>query len=84
VVRRARAPRGGVRADRTQWRSVSCWNDWKVHFAVQNGNTATSTRDVTGWPTIVNLRADPFEKAPHESGMDSRWYADNLWLFVPI
>ena len=28
--------------------------------------------------------ADPFEKAPHESGMYIRWYADNIWLFVPV
>ena len=33
---------------------------------------------------IVNLRADPYEKAPHESGMYMRWYADNIWLFVPV
>ena len=60
------------------------WNDWKVHFAVQNGNIATAVRDVPGWPVIVNLRADPYEKAPHESGMYIRWYADNIWLFVPV
>jgi hypothetical protein len=50
------------------------WNDWKVHFAVQQGNIATSVREVTGWPTIMNLRADPYEKAPYESGMYIRWY----------
>ena len=33
---------------------------------------------------IINLRADPFEKAPHESGLYFRWYADNIWLFVPV
>ena len=33
---------------------------------------------------LINLRADPYEKAPHESGMYLRWYADNLWLFVPV
>jgi len=33
---------------------------------------------------IVNLRADPYEKAPHESGLYTRWYADNIWLFVPV
>jgi arylsulfatase len=60
------------------------WNDWKVHFAVTNGNIATAVREVTGWPTIVNLRADPYEKAPHESGLYLRWYADNIWLFVPV
>jgi arylsulfatase len=60
------------------------WDDWKVHFAVQNGNIATAVRDVPGWPVIVNLRADPYEKAPHESAMYMRWYADNIWLFVPV
>jgi arylsulfatase A-like enzyme len=60
------------------------WNDWKVSFAQENGNIATATRDVTGWPEIVNLRADPYERAPRESGMYIRWYADNIWLFVPV
>lgn len=60
------------------------WNDWKVNFAGIDGNIATGTRKVTGWPLIVNLRADPYEKMPFESGSYIRWYADNLWLFVPI
>jgi arylsulfatase len=60
------------------------WNDWKVQFAMLKGNIATGTREVTGWPTIVNLRADPWEQAPFESGMYIRWYADLLWLFVPV
>ncbi len=60
------------------------WNDWKVNFAVVDGNIATGTRKVTGWPLIVNLRADPYERMPLESQMYMRWYADNLWLFVPV
>lgn len=60
------------------------WNDWKVNFAGVEGNIATGTRKVTGWPLIVNLRADPYEKMPFESGMYIRWYSDNLWLFVPV
>ncbi len=60
------------------------WNDWKVHFAIVDGNIATGTRDVTGWPTIINLRADPYEEMWHESSMYIRWYADNMWLFVPV
>jgi arylsulfatase len=60
------------------------WNDWKVNFAVQKGNIVTGVREVPGWPLIVNLRADPYEKAPHESLMYMRWYADNMWLFVPV
>jgi arylsulfatase len=55
-----------------------------VSFAIQSGNIATATRDVPGWPEIVNLRADPYEKAPRESATYMRWYADNIWLFVPV
>jgi arylsulfatase len=57
--------------------------NWKIHFAVQRGNVATSTRGVTAWPTLVHLRADPFERAPEESGMYIRWYAENMWAFIP-
>ena len=61
------------------------WNDWKVHFATIEGNIATGTRLPTNWPLIVNLREDPYEKMPHEAEMGYlRWYADNMWLFVPI
>lgn len=60
------------------------WRDWKVNFASMEGNIATGTRLVTGWPLIVNLKADPYEKMPHESAMYLRWYADNIWLFVPV
>jgi len=34
---------------------------------------------------IINLRADPYEKGPHEADMGYlRWYAENMWLFVPV
>jgi arylsulfatase len=61
------------------------YDNWKVNFASIKGNIATGTREVTGWPMIVNLRADPYEKAPHEAEMGYlRWYADNMWIFVPV
>jgi arylsulfatase A-like enzyme len=60
------------------------WNDWKVNFAAVNGNIATGVRDVTSWPLIVNLRADPYEIMPYHSEMYMRWYGDNIWLFVPV
>ncbi len=61
------------------------FRNWKVHFAMQTGNIATSTREVTGWPAIVNLRADPYEEMMFEGEMGYlRWYADNMWIFVPI
>jgi arylsulfatase len=59
-------------------------DDWKIHFATIRGNIATGVRTVTGWPLLINLRADPYEKAPHEAEMGYlRWYADNMWTFVP-
>jgi arylsulfatase len=61
------------------------YQDWKISFATTNGNIATGVREITGWPMIINLRADPFEKGPHEADMGYlRWYADNMWLFVPV
>lgn len=60
------------------------WKDWKVNFAVVDGNIATGTRKVTGWPLITHLKADPYEKMALESSMYMRWYGDNIWLFVPV
>jgi arylsulfatase len=60
------------------------WNDWKVSFAYVKGNIAQGVRFTPNWPVITNLRADPYEKMEHESLMYIRWYADNIWLFVPI
>jgi arylsulfatase len=58
--------------------------NWKIHFAVLAGNIATGTRSVPGWPLLVNLRADPYEKGPNEADLGYlRWYGDNLWTFVP-
>ena len=58
--------------------------DWKIHFATIDGNIATGVRRVAGWPLIINLRADPYEKMPQEGEMGYlRWYADNMWTFVP-
>lgn len=61
------------------------FQDWKVHFATQNGNIATGTRSVPGWPLIVHLRADPYEKGPNEADLGYlRWYGDQMWIFVPV
>jgi arylsulfatase len=61
------------------------WNDWKVHFAIVEGNIATGVRSTPGWPVIFNLKADPYEEMTfRESMFSARWYADQMWLFVPI
>ncbi len=61
------------------------WNDWKVTFAAVDGDIATGVRTAPNWPIISHLRADPYEKM-HEEGTLGymRWYADNMWLFVPV
>ncbi len=60
------------------------WHDWKIHFAVWEGNVAMGERRMIGWPMIVHLRADPFEKGPLESDMYLRWYGEQMWLFIPV
>ncbi|MGB0415235.1 MAG: arylsulfatase [Coraliomargarita sp.] len=60
------------------------WNDWKVHFAQLEGNITDAQRIETSWPTVIHLKADPYEHAWEHSGMYLRWMADNMWLFVPI
>ena len=61
------------------------WKDWKVHFAVVEGNIATGVRSIPGWPVIFNLKADPYETMTfRESMFSARWYADQMWLFVPV
>ncbi|MGB5814152.1 MAG: hypothetical protein WBI27_03020 [Thermoanaerobaculia bacterium] len=81
---RARRTNRRVTRSSTSAKAVS-FRNWKVHFAMQTGNIATSTREVTGWPAIVNLRADPYEEMMFEAEMGYlRWYADNMWIFVPI
>ena len=59
------------------------YNNWKLAFAKEKGPINEAVRETPAWPTITNLRADPFEKAQHESGLYVRWYVDNMWLMVP-
>lgn len=60
------------------------WNDWKVSFAENQGNIATGSRKVTAWAMITNLRMDPYERAVEEGGQFWKWYAQQMWLLVPI
>lgn len=58
--------------------------NWKIHFATVQGNIATGTRETPGWPLIINLRADPYERMWKEGELGYfRWYGDNMWTFVP-
>ena len=57
------------------------YDRWKIHFTLMtdwvNGGKQT------GWPKVVDLRADPFERAMEESDMYFRWYGDKMWTFQP-
>ena len=58
------------------------WNDWKIHFAFQMEGWA-GPREALNFPRMVNLRSDPYETSI-DSGLYTRFFADQLWLFVPV
>ena len=58
------------------------FQDWKIHFAIMEGSIAEAYRKTPSWPLVVNLRQDPFEVTPG-SALYTRWYGDQMWLFVP-
>ncbi|NUP12997.1 MAG: arylsulfatase [Polyangiaceae bacterium] len=60
------------------------YQDWKVSFAVQEGNIATGTRSVTNWAMISNLRMDPYEKGMRDGGEAMKFFAQQMWLLVPV
>jgi arylsulfatase len=61
------------------------WNDWKVSFAVSSeGNIATALREVPAWAMITNLRMDPYERGLQEGGEAMKFFAQQMWLLVPI
>ncbi|MEM1112973.1 MAG: arylsulfatase [Pseudomonadota bacterium] len=58
------------------------WNDWKIHFALMPIGWA-GPRETLNFPRSVHLRSDPYETSL-ESGLYARFYADQIWLFVPV
>ena len=54
-----------------------------MHFTILEGAINTAYRKQPAWPILINLRADPYETAWKESAMYIRWFADNMWTFVP-
>ena len=57
------------------------WNDWKIHFAFQMEGWS-GPREALNFPRVVNLRTDPYETSL-DSSLYARFFADQLWLFVP-
>jgi len=58
------------------------YKNWKLHFTYMEGAINEAFRKTPAWPLVINLRADPYEVS-WESSMYTRWYAENMWLFVP-
>jgi len=58
------------------------WNDWKIHFAFQMQGWA-GPREPLNFPRAINLRSDPYETSI-DSGGYMRFFADQMWLFVPV
>ena len=58
------------------------YGDWKLHFTILEGAINTAYRKSPAWPVLFNLRADPYEVS-HNSFMYIRWFADQMWTFVP-
>ena len=58
------------------------YDDWKLHFTLMEGAINEAYRKTPSWPILFNLRADPFEVS-HESALYIRWFADQMWTFVP-
>ena len=54
---------------------------WKIHFAFQMEGWG-GPRESLNFPRIVNLRTDPYETSIDSSAY-ARFFADQLWLFVP-
>ena len=57
------------------------WNDWKIHFAV-SWDGWSGPREAFNFPRMTHLRSDPYEESL-DSGLYTRFFADQLWLFVP-
>ena len=58
------------------------YQNWKLHFNIMEGAINTAYLKTPAWPILFNLREDPFEVS-HESALYIRWFADNMWVFVP-
>ena len=56
--------------------------DYKIHFMVQKAHGFDVWKNpytAQGWPSLVNLRADPFERAMHESIGYGLWATKRMY-----
>jgi len=64
------------------------YGNWKLHFMVQDqpGTMEIWQREFRNlrMPLIINLRTDPFERAPITSNTYWDWYIDHAFLLYPL
>ncbi len=62
------------------------YNKWKIVFAEQRAHGFEVWQEpftTLRLPKVFDLRADPFERADHESIGYDRWRIDRVYLLVP-
>ena len=62
------------------------YNNWKIVFMEQRAHGFDVWQEpfvTLRFPKLMNLRADPFERAFHESIGYDRWMIDRLFMLVP-
>ena len=62
------------------------YDQWKMVFMEQRAEGLEVWAEPlvsTRLPKIINLRADPFERAQHEGIGYRRWWIDRIYLLVP-
>ncbi len=61
--------------------------DWKAHFMEQRAHGLAVWEEPfleMRLPTLVNLRSDPFERAPEDASVFyGKWKADHMFMLVP-
>jgi hypothetical protein len=63
------------------------YDRWKMHFTVQENHGFGVWQ--RGWtplrvPMLVDLRADPFERAQHDSEDFNYWMVERIYLLAPV
>ena len=67
--------------ERTELQAVR-YGSWKAHFVIQPHGWGGAKEKLNA-PMLINLRRDPFERAPDESGMYINWMGKKMWAFGP-
>jgi len=63
------------------------WENWKLHFMEQRAHGFSVWQEEFArlrFPSLFNLRSDPFERAEEDATMFyQKWAADRMFLLVP-